>query len=355
MLESKIDPVLQEDLEIIANSNVPYNNIKDSTILVTGATGLIGVQLVRAILCLNRLKNTNIKILALVRNKQKAEVVFGELLKRKELKLIVEDILNPIIIHENIDYIIHSASVTASKIMVTYPVETITTSIYGTKNILDLAVNKKVKSFIYLSSMEMYGSFSQTDHMISENDLGYIDPLNLRSNYPESKRLCENMCIAYFHEYNVPIKIARLSQTFGAGILPEENRIFAQFAKSVINSEDIILHTMGLSEGNYTYLRDTIIALFIILIKGKDGEAYNVSNENSHITITEMANMVAKDIALNKIKVIYDIPKKNIYGYAAPTKMKLSSKKLKNLGWEPQVGLKESYLRLIRSMSAFKQ
>lgn len=151
-------------------------------------------------------------------------------------------------------------------------------------------------------------------------------------------------------EYGVKVKIARLAQTFGAGILPGENRVFAQFAKSVISGRDIVLHTRGLSEGNYCYTRDCVLGLFIILLCGENGEAYNVANPKSHTTIAEMAHMVADKISNGKIKVIYDIPKDNVFGYAEDTKMKLNSDKLQALGWTPEIGLEDAYKRMIEQM-----
>ena len=158
------------------------------------------------------------------------------------------------------------------------------------------------------------------------------------------------MCVAYMREYGVKVKIARLAQTFGAGILPGENRVFAQFAKSVISGRDIVLHTRGLSEGNYCYTRDCVLGLFIILLCGENGEAYNVANPKSHTTIAEMAQMVADKISNGKIKVIYDIPKDNVFGYAEDTKMKLNSDKLQALGWTPEIGLEDAYKRMIEQM-----
>ena len=199
--------------------------------------------------------------------------------------------------------------------------------------------------------MEMYGSFAEFNNNVTETELGYIDPLAVRSNYPESKRLCENLCVAFYSEYDVPVKIARLSQTFGAGILPGENRVFAQFARSAIEGKDIVLHTKGLSEGNYCYTRDTVIGLLLILLNGKNAEAYNVTNPETHTTIADMAKMVCEKLGDNKIKVIFNIPETNMFGYAADTKMKLNSDKLKNLGWMPQIGLEEAYRRMMKSMA----
>lgn len=355
--ECKNDLTLQEDLDIIAESDLPLEELKNSSLLITGATGLIGSQLVRAVAACNRHKNTGIKILALVRSREKAERIFGELAEREDVEIVVGDVTKPFDTYikddMSVDYIIHTASITASKQMISMPVETIMTAIEGTRNILELAAAKHSKSVIYASSMEVYGSFDAQDgksRLVSEKDMGYIDPLTVRSNYPLCKRMCENLCVAYFSQYGVPVKSARLSQTFGAGILPGENRVFAQFARSAMSGQNIVLHTKGLSEGNYCYTRDTVRALLIMLVRGKNGEAYNISNENCHITIADMAKMVCEKIADGNIEVVFDIPESNLFGYAADTKMTLDSSKMRSLGWEPTVDLKEAYLRMMQSM-----
>lgn len=353
--EAENDGILQEDLDYIARSDIPFEKLKDSTVIITGATGLVGVSLIRALLCINRINKLNLKILALARNSEKAKKIFGNLLYRPDFRLIIGDINDEIEIDCDVDYIIHCASITASKVMINNPVETILTSFEGTKNILNLAKEKKCKSVVYVSSMEMYGSFINENNNVIETELGYVDPLAIRSNYPESKRMCENMCVAYHSEYGVNVKIARLAQTFGAGILEGENRVFAQFAHSVIEGKDIILHTKGLSEGNYCYTRDTVIGLLIVLLKGENAEAYNIANPETHTTIVDMANMVCEKLSNGKCKVVFDIPESNDFGYAADTRMRLNSDKLQKLGWKPEVGLEESYRRMIKSISYGKK
>ncbi len=349
ILESPADKYLQEDLENIADSNIPVEELKGSSILVTGATGLVGSQMVRALACINRKKNAGMKILALVRSPEKARGIFGDLLDRGDITLIVADLKDPLCVQENVDYIIHGAAVTTSRVMVSKPVETIRTAIDGTGNMLELALTKKVKGMVYLSSMEVYGTWDGSG-VVTEDKMGYVNPLVVRSNYPESKRMCENMCIAYLSEYHVPVRIARLAQTFGAGILPGENRVFAQFARSAMNGTDIVLHTAGRSEGNYCYTADTVRAILTILVKGENGEAYNISNEETHTTIAEMAKFAAERLANGKIKVVFDIPENNTFGYAADTKMKLSSSKMRGLGWEPHYSLEDCYRRMMGSM-----
>ena len=235
----------------------------------------------------------------------------------------------------------------------THPVETIHSAVIGTDHILSLAAEKGVSGLVYISSMEVYGSFDEAPDVVTEKDLGFIDPLSVRSCYSEGKRMCECLCAAYASEYSVPVTIARLAQTFGAGVIPTENRVFAQFARSAIKGEDIVLHTAGMSEGNYCYIGDAIVGILLLLFNGNRGEAYTVVNEQTHTTIRDMAEMVSKVLCNGTIKVVYDIPNDSLkYGYAPDTKMRLSSRKLRELGWKPEIGLEESYRRLIRSMKA---
>lgn len=351
VLESSKDKYLQEDLEFIANSNISLDEMYNKTILVTGATGLIGSQIVKSLVCINRIKNANIKIIALVRDKKKVNIVFEEIKDNKNLKFIFTDLTKKILINDEIDYIIHTASATSSKFFVNYPVETIDIALSGTKNILEIAKEKNISGMVYLSSMEAFGITNPNLESVSEKDLGYIDIHNIRSCYSESKRMIECMCSCYSFQYNIPIKIARLSQVFGTGVSLDENRIFAQFAKSVINKSDIVLHTKGESYGNYCYTRDAIIAIFLLLLRGNIGEAYTIANEESNIKIKDMAYMVANKIANGNINVKFDIPNDNMkYGYAPDVKMKLNSSKMRMLGWNPQIGLEESYRRMIYSM-----
>lgn len=346
------DDVLQEDLENTAKTNIPWKILNGKNIFITGATGLIGSALTRTLCTVNRIHNLKIGICIFVIDKKEALDLFGELIERENIKIIEGDIRNKIKTDDSIDYIIHTAAITNSKTMVTNPVETIITSINGTKNILDFAKEKNIKSLVYLSSMEAYGIPNAENEYIHEKDYGYIDFLNVRSCYPESKRMAECLCSCYCSQYGVPVKIARLAQTFGAGISPKENRVFAQFARSHINGKDIVLHTDGDSIGNYCYTAECVSALFFILLNGKDGEAYNVTNEKTIITIRDMAQMIA-NMSDKKIKVVFDIPKDSLkYGYAPTVKMRLSADKLTKLGWKAKITLPEMYKRLIKSMKA---
>ena len=345
-MENKI---LLQDFASIADSNLPFEEYKNKTFLITGATGLIGSLLVKTLRYLNEKRSINARILAVVRSKEKAKTILGE--ENEELSYVICDLAkDELLLEEACDYVIHAAAVTTSKVMVSDPVGTIRTAIDGTEKLLKLAVEKKVKAFVYVSSMEIYGQ-PLTEGKTKEKDLGYVDIGTVRSCYPEGKRMCECLCTAYASQYGVNVMSARLAQTFGAGILPTENRVFAQFARSAMQKEDIVLHTTGESEGNYVYTSDAIRAILLLLAKGQKGEAYNIANEESHITIRDMAEMVAGEIADHRIQVVIDIPNDSAsLGYAPPVRMWLDSSKMRALGWEPKVGLKEAYQRMIAFM-----
>ena len=330
----------------------PFKRIANKTFFVTGATGLVGSVFIKALLYFNLRCNLNIKIIALIRNPQKAKDVFGPSVMDDNLSFIVCELGKEKISYEGkIDYIIHGAAVTASKQMVSDPVGTILLALNGTTQILELARNSRASAMVYLSSMEIYGQPFHNKERTAENDLGWIDLSNIRACYPESKRMCECLCTAYARQYDLKIMSARLAQTFGAGILPSENRVFAQFAKSGLKSENIILHTSGNSEGNYVYTTDAVLGILILLLKGKSGEAYNISNENSHITIANMAKLVAHKVFKDQIRVSFDIPEDvSKLGYAPDVRMWLDNGKAKKLGWTPSVGLIEAYRRMIRWM-----
>ena len=348
MFESPHNKILQEDFELLAKSNTPLEELRGKTVFVTGATGLIGSQLVKSLACCNRLKGTGIRIVAFVRDEKKAKRIFGAI---PDIELLVGDINNEVIYNGEIDCIIHGAGATSSRFFVEHPVETIITAINGTKNILELAREKKVDGFLYLSSLEVYGTPDDTKERIAENDYGYIDILNVRSSYSEGKRMVECLCCSYLSEYGVPVKIARLSQTFGAGVEYNDSRVFAEFARCAIEKRDIILRTRGETVRSYCYTADAVSAIFYILLRGEMGNAYNITNMSTACSVKEMAQLVCDIFCESEIAVKIDVPENiGVFGYNPEMVIKLDATRLEKLGWKPRIGLEQMLIRLVGSM-----
>ncbi len=338
-----MNSILKQDLEeIIHTSIIDWNKLQDKSILVTGATGLIGSILVKSLLLKNKQDNLNSKVFLVVRNLDEANEIFEN---EDSINYIVSDIKDYEPKALNIDYIIHGASPTKSRFFIEKPVETMDISIIGTKKILEQAKICNVKSMVYLSSMEMYGVLNSND--VQEDVQGFIDPLNIRSSYSQSKRICELYSYSYYDEYNVPVKIARIAQTFGAGISSKESRVFKAFADSILKQQDIILKSEGSSSINFSYTTDTVIGILCILLNGKNGEAYNLVSNATNMTILDSAKWLAQKYGKGLVNVKIQISKKN-FGFAPNNNMILNNKKIKSIGWRPKYDLKQGYDRLLK-------
>ena len=339
---------LEEDIRAAACAIAQAGSLENCTVLVTGASGLIGSLIVRALVLAEKEGLTRgVKVLALARNRKKLEEAVGP--EDSTLTYLIRDLSQGLDPCPETDYIFHCASPTASSYFCTNPVETIAAICSGTSAVLKhCAGNRKLKKMVYLSSCEVYGKVEERIR-IREDYQGYIDPLSVRSSYSLGKRMAECLCCSYHAEYGVPVVIARLTQTFGAGISAEDGRVFAQFARSVVEGRDIILHTEGKSSKSYIYTTDAVSALFTLLFKAEPGRAYNVANEDSYCSIREMAEMLAR-MGDRTIKVKKEVPSSNIY--PPDTHLDLDCGPLKELGWKPALGLEQMYRRLINYLSS---
>ena len=324
----------------------PFEGTK---VLVTGAAGLIGRTLIRKLFDWNRHAAAPISVVGMEFSEERAKAVLGEYVE-KGLALVIADVRDVKPENMGVDYIIHAASMTASKAFIETPVETVMISVDGTIKMLEFAKANAVKGFVYLSSMEVYGT-PETDEKISENHPTNLNAMAVRSCYPESKRMCESLCASYASEYGVPAKVVRLTQTFGPGVAYNDGRVFAEFARCAIEGRNIVLNTKGETKRNYLYTEDAADALFTVLAKGTPGEAYNAANEETYCTIYEMACLVAKECAGGKIGVeIRERADAAKLGYAPTLHMNLDASKLRSLGWKPQVGLVDMYKNTISAM-----
>ena len=341
--------IFDEDLEWVKEIDfIDWNRLKDKTLFVTGATGLIGAAVINVLDYINEWQKLGIHILVLVRDEHRARERFSNILDHEMVQLIVGCVEELPVLTQKIDYIIHAASETSSKEFMHHAVETLITTMNGTQNILKLAKEKHIQSLVYLSSMEVYG-YPLKGHVVIEKEIGKFSPLNLRNSYPISKIAAEAMCCAYANEYDVPAKIIRLTQTFGPGLKYNDERIFAYLGRCVKEKKNIVLRTTGETERCYLYTIDAVTAILAVLLNGVKGTAYNAADESTYCSISEMAEKIAKE---NGIGVEYDIQPTSVNGFLETLYMHLDTTALKQLGWKPvgKYSIEEIFKKMVDGM-----
>lgn len=342
------NPVFQEDMaSVLDDPIVPWDELRGRTVFVTGATGLIGCTLTSALLQYNRKRGGNIQVIALVRDRKRAEEKFADWLASdgEGLVFLEGSLEDGPAVSGPVDYIVHCACPTDSAYFLEHPAETIGTICAGTKYVLELAREKTVRGIVFLSSLEVYGEI-RTRRKLSETDLGYIDIYSPRSSYPEGKRLAENLCCAYAREYGVPVTTVRLTQTFGPGVDRSDSHVFAYMARCALAGENIRLDTDGSKENMYLYTMDAVSAILLLLVRGERGAAYNAANEETYCSIREMAELVAKTLGRGTVEVEINVGQSNVEKYRPNGYCRLDVSRLRALGWRAHTGLAEMYRRM---------
>lgn len=348
-MPAKRNSTVEKDLEWLVNTYaIPWENLRDKSVLITGAAGFLAAYMVETLLYLNETQQFNSTVIAVVRNKNSYNKRFQHYLDRQELVCIEQDVNSFIQLDRKVDYIIHAASLASPKHYTNDPVGTLSANTIGTSQLLELARLQPLKGFLYFSSAEVYGEPTRVP--TSESDYGYLDPLALRSCYSESKRMGENMCVSWHRQYAVPAKIVRPFHTYGPGMSLDDGRVYADFVADVLNDRDIILKSDGLARRSFCYLADATAAFWMVLLKGLDAQAYNIGNPSCEISIFDLANLVSKlypDKNLTVKRVCRSASERYI-----PSRTSVSCPDIRlanNLGWYPYTSIENGFRKTIGS------
>lgn len=348
-VKSHLHPYIYEDIKSVADSKLDWQRFNNKTVFISGGSGFIAGYIVCALLIRNDLFKSNIKVIALVRNLKNAENKYGELLKRDDFELIVQDVCQQVEC-ERADFVIHAASQASGYYFETDPVGTIDANLTGTSNILDYALKSKSESTLIVSSLKIYGLVHNGKDKISEDDIGYLDVNNYKNCYAQGKRAAEALGCCYAKQYGMNITIARPAYIYGPARL-DDDRVWAQFIANVVRKQDILLKSNGAALRSFCYVTDTAVALLKILLDGESAVPYNIANPKSDITIRDFAKAAVSafpELNLSLSFLNAEDEKEPVPSAIAPAPEILDASRLNNIGWTAQVDITDGIKRSVR-------
>ena len=320
-----------------------WDRLSGKSLLISGATGMLGSFLIDAVM----LRNSRVpadercRILATSRNQETAERRFASWLRSEDFSYFPHDIAEQVSVSalpEPPDYVIHAASTTHPVQYASEPVNTIFSNVLGTKNLLELTAQKEGCRFLLLSSVEIYGENRGDVEYFGEDYCGYLDCNTLRAGYPEAKRVSETLCQAYIREKGVDAVILRLPRCYGPTMRMSDSKALSQFIKKGLAGEDIVLKSEGNQFFSYAFVADAALGMLCALIKGGRGEAYNLADSGSDITLKELAALVAETSGR---RVVFELPgETERAGYSTATRAVMRGEKLKAMGWRPRYDIR---------------
>jgi nucleoside-diphosphate-sugar epimerase len=344
----KMNRIVTEDIDNLTSANIDYEKFYGKTVLISGANGYVPAYFVHTFLGLNDKYNARIKVIALCRNKNKAIERFEDYVNRLDFELLIQDVCDPIEINEDIHIFIHAASPAGIKSRHDDPVNTFLANVKGAENMLNLAARKTCDAFLFLSSVDVYGRMDNNERL-KEEQSGYLDPLNVRNMYSCGKRAAESLCKAYQAKYDLPVYIVRPFQIIGPGPALNDGRLHIDFISQILEKGKIVLKSDGSAVRTFMYITDAIKAMFYVILNGIPGEAYNIVSETGEASVRELADLMANNVTDRSIAVEFDYEKRNsIEVTGALSVVTGDSSKIRNLGWNCEMSVKEGSARMMK-------
>lgn len=336
----------------------PYwGRLEGKSLYLSGASGMLGSLLTDAVMLHNEAVPSEIQchILATGRNRRTAEERFSRWLAKPAFTFLEQDLSQPLHTLPLVpDFWIHAASTTHPVAYAMEPVNTILTNVLGTRNLLEQAARTPSSRFLLLSSVEVYGENRGDTEYFQENYCGYLNCNTLRAGYPEAKRVSEALCQAYIAEKNVDAVMIRLPRCYGPTMRMTDSKAVAQFIKKAVRGEDIILKSEGNQLYSYAHVFDAVLGILWVLLAGETGQAYNLADERSNITLKDLARAAADQAGT---RVVFDLPgETERRGYSTASKALLDAGKLRALGWKASydiyTGIRET-IDILRELDDF--
>lgn len=334
-----------QDVEQVVSHIPGVETLNGKSVLITGATGMILSSVAEILLHLNRTRGAGITILLAGRSEARMAKRFAGFAEGTDYRFVPYDATSVEPIDFSADYVIHGASNANPAVYVKQPVETMMANVLGLHNLLAQAVKVGTKRVLYVSSSEVYGR-KEKPGAFRESDYGAVDILNPRACYPSAKRAAETLCACYGAEHGMDTVIVRPGHIYGPTITATDDRASAQFTRNAVRGEDIVMKSAGTQLRSYCYTMDCASAILAVLLKGENGNAYNISNRASVVSIRDIAEALAAQAGT---KVLFenasDVERR---GYNLMDNSSLDATKLESLGWHACFDLKAGVERTLR-------
>ena len=332
--------------EIAMSNGVDWEKLAGKTILVAGANGYVSQFFIHAFLSRNDKFASGIRVIALCRNKDKAQERYGEYKERSDFKIVYQDICDNVEMEEDIDFIIHAASPAGIKVTMDNPLAVFEANVIGMKYMAEIALKHHAR-MLYISSVDVYGHIPEIKRY-EETDIGVINHMEARNIYAAAKRATESLCMCY-GKVGLDYVIVRPSQIMGPGISRDDERLHINMINQMLTTGKIILKGDGTPKRSFIYVTDAIIGMLCAMTKGKSQEVYNVCNEDAEATVRELAETISELISGRKECIEYDYiaRAKDPAVKSVVSQVCISAKKLRKIGWKPKVGLADAGTRMI--------
>ncbi len=344
--------LIEEDIKrIIHVLGDEARALEGKTLLISGGSGFLGSYFVATVHALNKIFKKPCRVISVDNYITGSRENLIHDIKDDAITFIEGDISKPLNNKEelagSVDYIVHAAGLASPFYYKKYPLETIEAAISGSKNLLELAREKKPTSFLFFSSSEIYGDPDPKYVPTPETYKGYVACIGPRACYDESKRLSETLCSIYHERFGVPVKMVRPFNVYGPGMKIDDYRVLPAFANRGLRGESLRVHGTGNQTRTFSYISDAMIGFWKALLLGKPGEAYNIGMDEGEVTMEQLAEMVAEIIGNSVPVELIDYP--DSYPPDEPRRRCPDiTKARKELAFSPVVGLKHGVERTMQ-------
>jgi UDP-glucuronate decarboxylase len=337
---------------LLEDYNSVYDNLADNlkvlrkqVILVTGASGMIGSYIVLFLIYLNEYYSYGLSLILTTTNPDRLRAKIGIYYDSDYVDVIKSDLTDLYLNKNNINYIIHAASLASPHYYRTYPVNTLLPNIIGTYNLLKIIGNKEdFKRFLFISSLSVLGNLN-TNQVVNENTESNMKFLDSNHIYGASKLSGELLLSSFIKQYGIRGNIVRLAHSFGPGLDYEsDTRIFSEFVKAAVKEKPIIIHSME-SSRYYTYLSDVLEGILLIITTSNSEFINNLVSKSNLVSNRQIADFLSR-----RYNISYSINPETEIDYVRSSRVvfpKVESINAFNIGWRPRIGWRECFERTI--------